>query len=108
MVKLSRQDVFLCGAKRKLLILYCFLIKVRLKQSCKQASIILISDSSSIITFADQVFQSLKRQALLHVIDIQLDLPAAYSEITLSKLVRDAPAKRTKFTSLLNQSVEKA
>lgn len=63
-----------------------------LQESQEASSIVLISNSSSIITFSDEIFQGVKGYLITHVINIYLELSAADSEVAFSELIGYVPS----------------
>jgi len=68
----------------------------------------LISDSSSVVALSYQIFESIEGKAILHIIDVYLELLAADSKVVFSKLVGDIPTKGSILSSLLDQCMEEA
>lgn len=62
------------------------------QKSQEASSIVLVSDSSSIIALSDEILQGIERYLIVHVVKVYLELSAADSQVTLGELIGDVPA----------------
>ena len=91
-LKLFGKNILIRWTKGKIVILNYTFVEKSLKNCIHQSSIVDISHSSSIIALSYQIFESLKRQSIVHVVNIKFDLSTADSQITLSELIGNCPA----------------
>lgn len=79
-----------------------------LQKSQEASSVVLISHSPSIITLSDEILQGVERYLVVHVVKVDLELPAADSQVTLSKFIGNVPSQSSVLPSFLDESVEEA
>ena len=68
------------------------LIHEGLKHGSDASSVVLISNSSTIVAFSDEIVEGIKGNVIVHVVNVYLDLTATDSQVAFSEFIGYIPA----------------
>jgi hypothetical protein len=107
MLEPAGKDVLFTVAETETILQDRFATKL-MEKGEETSTIVLVSDPTTIIALSYQIAQGFEGHGITHVIDVDLELPTADTQVALCELVGDVPSQRAVLSSFLNQCVEEA
>ena len=101
-----RREVDARGRELVVVVLVDFFAVEGLEDDFHQSSVLVVCDSSSVVTLSSQVVQGVKRNLLWVFVDEDDQLTSTDSEVRLVELILNVPSKRSKQSSLLDECME--
>lgn len=80
-------------------------VEVVIKQSDNEPSVLIVSDSASVVALSSEILQGGEGYFVI-LVDEHLELPHRDTQVGLIELVRDIPSKGTVFSAFLDDCVE--
>lgn len=84
-----------------------FIVVVR-KEGGQETAILVICDLASVVALASQILECIERSLVRVLVEEDAQLPDTDSEVIVSELIGDVPAKGAELSALLNDGMEEA